>query len=365
MFCSVFGSCGGCSAQNIRYETQLENKTNLLRKATGITDIKVFFDNQYNYRNRMDFLFSNDGLSLRKKGKWNEIVKIDDCIIAENRINELMKEINANFSNCDVFDIKRKTGSFMFAVLRVTSLDSSISFVLNEDSLKLSAAITIIKEYALKSTANNILVTYSSSNSNMSVSEDYFVVKGTDKLHEQYLGKTFEFFVQGFFQNNSRMAEKMQKYVFELLSNYDTKGSDLLDLYGGVGTFGIINSGLFKKVTILENVKECIECAENNIKQNNVTNAAAIFHDASKIKNLEFSHKLFVVTDPPRSGMDRKTIEHLNKIKPSVIIYVSCNITQLSKDLPKFKGYIVKSAALFDLFPNTPHLEAVVELVRG
>jgi hypothetical protein len=50
---------------------------------------------------------------------------------------------------------------------------------------------------------------------------------------------------------------------------------------------------------------------------------------------------LFVITDPPRSGMHPKTIEQLNKLRPKIIIYISCNIEQLGKDLPKFtsKGY--------------------------
>jgi tRNA/tmRNA/rRNA uracil-C5-methylase (TrmA/RlmC/RlmD family) len=51
-------------------------------------------------------------------------------------------------------------------------------------------------------------------------------------------------------------------------------------------------------------------------------------------------------------------------LKPQVIIYVSCNVQQLAKDLAKFKDYTIKSAAMFDLFPQTNHLESVVELVR-
>jgi tRNA/tmRNA/rRNA uracil-C5-methylase (TrmA/RlmC/RlmD family) len=61
--------------------------------------------------------------------------------------------------------------------------------------------------------------------------------------------------------------------------------------------------------------------------------------------------------------MHPKTIDQLNKLKPKVIIYISCNIEQLGRDLPKFKDYKLKSSALFDLFPHTPHAEGVVELI--
>jgi tRNA/tmRNA/rRNA uracil-C5-methylase (TrmA/RlmC/RlmD family) len=73
--------------------------------------------------------------------------------------------------------------------------------------------------------------------------------------------------------------------------------------------------------------------------------------------------QLFVILDPPRSGMHQKTIEQLNRLKPKAMLYVSCNVQQLKKDIAKFRSYAVKSAALFDFFPQTPHSEAVVELV--
>jgi len=50
-------------------------------------------------------------------------------------------------------------------------------------------------------------------------------------------------------------------------------------------------------------------------------------------------------------------------LKPKLIIYISCNAEQLGKDIQKLKGYNVRSAAMFDLFPQTPHIEAIAELV--
>jgi len=94
-----------------------------------------------------------------------------------------------------------------------------------------------------------------------------------------------------------------------------------------------------------------------------VVNADAMVLDAQYLKRLDLPSKdLYVVTDPPRSGMHPKTIEHLRKAKPKVIIYISCNVAQLKSDLPKFTDYKVKSAAVFDLFPQTRHMESVVEM---
>jgi len=73
--CAYFGKCGGCSSQHIEYITQLESKKNVLAKATGFSDVKVVSGKKYNYRNRMDFAFTKNGLGLRKKGDWKNIVE--------------------------------------------------------------------------------------------------------------------------------------------------------------------------------------------------------------------------------------------------------------------------------------------------
>lgn len=371
--CPYFGSCGGCSAQHIDYQLQLDNKKKALARCIRLPEeqIAVFFDQPYHYRNRMDFIFHAGGLGFREKEKWWKIVDVETCAISSDPLNVLLKEVRSFFQRhvreIDVFDIKKKQGTFRYAVIRTPSQDSSISFMLNSDSTKLEPATVLIGDFAKTCTAQNILVAYAPSDSEMSISDEFFVVKGKEVIKETLLGKTFWYPVQGFFQNNSIMAEKIQQYVHDLLKTYATRNSHLLDLYGGVGCFGIINATLFKNVTIVESVESSITCAQKNIEENKIANAQAIVLDAAQLKKLALpkpAQPLFVITDPPRSGMHPKTIEHLNLLQPEVIMYVSCNIDQLGKDILKFPNYQLKSAALFDLFPQTNHVEAVVELVK-
>jgi len=131
-----------------------------------------------------------------------------------------------------------------------------------------------------------------------------------------------------------------------------------------VGTFGILNASLFRKVVIVESLRESIDCADLNIKENSIRNANAILMDAKNLRKLKVQMPLYAITDPPRTGMHPKTIEELKSLEPEVIIYVSCNVQQLGKDFFKFRKYRIKSAAMFDLFPQTPHIETVVELVK-
>ncbi|MBN1793303.1 class I SAM-dependent RNA methyltransferase [Candidatus Woesearchaeota archaeon] len=371
--CPLFGRCGGCTSQGIPYKDQLLAKKRRLAVSARVKEenVLVFSGKEYGYRSRMDFIFCKGGLGLREKDNWKRAVPVKYCPIADEKTNQLLGEVRSFFKEADVFDLVKKTGTFRYAVIRTSSKDSAVSLVINSKSNVTHSAIEEVKRFCKETSAEDIIVTYVPPETDMSVSSEYSVVKGKDCLEEEYLGKTFEYSVQGFFQNNHEMAREMQKYVQSLLKKSLEAGkgqgnTHLLDLYGGVGTFGIINFDLFSRVTIVESFKECIDSAKKNIEKNKSSNVETILLDAQKIKELSLpdEEELYVVTDPPRSGMHPDTIRDLNNRKPRVIIYISCNIRQLSKELPLFQGYETRSVAMFDLFPQTQHYEGVVELVR-
>lgn len=374
--------------QHVPYEVQLENKKKRLAQALSLTpdskyglkpdDIQVFSGDEWNYRNRMDMLYIPTGLGFREKGRWTQYVDVKECAISNPRLNALMKEVREAFNGFDPYDLQKGSGTFRYAVIRTPQNDSCISFVLNTNSSRVGEAIEKIKAFALKSSVNHVLVTYVPAGTDQSVGEEFIVIKGSDMLRESFLGKEFEYSAQGFFQNNHEMATKMHEYVRGLLESYGgsdqgsnggsngkLKEAHLLDLYGGVGTFGIINADLFKSVTIVESFAGCIDAAKKNIERNHIQNAEAIVMDAKQLKNLPLKSPLYVVNDPPRGGMHPKTVDQLIQLAPEAIIYVSCNVLELEKDMKKFeKHFKLKSAALFDLFPQTNHSESVVELKK-
>lgn len=354
--CPYFGQCAGCDLQNLEYEEQLSRKKAELSRLTGTEpqSISLHFGPELGYRNRMEFLFLPDGIGLRRKGAPGQIVKIEECKICLPRINQLLKELNTSFT--------RNSDTFRYAVIRATSTSDCISFVLRENSAHLKEAIDKIKAFSSTSSAKNILITYTSPEQDEQTSGEFFVVKGKDTLEQELLSKSFGFSAQGFFQNNTAVAEKLQRYVHSLLNGYDTKNSILLDLYAGVGTFGIINSALFREVLIVESFDGCTKSAEENLALNNVKNAKIFTLEAHSIGRLKVNGDCYVITDPPRSGMSEKAIEQIKHLKPKAIIYISCNPAQLAKDLKKFRQYELKTLALFDMFPQTRHIEAVAEL---
>jgi len=362
LLCPYFGKCAGCTSQHIDYQLQLQNKQQWLAKAIKYDDIKVISNKNYFYRNRMDFIFYPRGIGLRTKSGSKSVIDIEECVISNKKINILLKEVRSFFTNNDLYGKFLKSNTFRYLVIRSTKNISSLSFVLSENSHRLAEAINYLNSFAVNSSADNILVTYTSAYEAKSTSSDSFIIKGSNQLYDTFLGKKFWFSAQGFFQNNSAMTEKMVHYSHDILQKYETKNAQLLDLYGGVGTFGIINADIFKSVLVIENNSLSIEAANKNIQENKTKNVAAKVLDAKQLRKVSLSQPLYVITDPPRSGMDIKVIQYLNQLKPKVILYISCNIQQLAKELSKFKEYEIKSAALFDLFPQTPHSEAVVEL---
>ena len=361
--CPYFNICGSCTLQDIDYPIQLENKRKLLSETLEYDDIKVFSGKPYYYRNRMDMIFHSGGLGFRERGKWWKIVDIEKCAISNDNLNLRIAEIRAYFRDADYFDVKKKTGTFRYAVIRTPGEDSSIAFVLNEDSDRLKQGIQKVLEFSLATSTNNIITALVNKNTDVSVSDNFSIVKGSGMLKAKLLGREFLFSAQGFFQNNDEMVDKMHLYCRDIFKTYDTKGTHLLDFYGGAGTFGINNAGLFEGVTIVDNSGLSIEAAVRNIELNGIKNAKAVLLADKHISEIQLPERLFVVTDPARSGMHPKAIKYLNETKPAVIIYVSCNPRQLKLDLMKLGEYKIKSAALFDFFPQTGHLESVVELI--
>ncbi|MBI2151600.1 class I SAM-dependent RNA methyltransferase [Candidatus Woesearchaeota archaeon] len=367
--CSYFNDCAGCAFQQVDYSSQLERKRKILALAVNlnIDKVKVHSANSYYYRNRLEFLLGTKGFGLRNKD--GKVIPIDKCVIAEKKINDNLTEVNKFFENVifQSISIAEALKTFHGLVLRTTSQGfSSLSIVIKSGAPKQEWAIEKIKEFSLHSSCENVLLTLTDNEELYSA--DYLVLKGQDYLEEPFLDKKIQFPIQGFFQNNTKMAEEIQKYIRKLISdhssnsNNSTKNTQLLDLYSGVGCFGIINANLFQKVTFIESFAPAIDYAKRNMELNAVKNGEAYAFEAKKMRRLKFLNDIYVITDPPRIGMEMETINILKSLKPKIIIYVSCNIEQLKKDLLKFKNYTLKSAALFDFFPQTKHIEAVVGL---
>lgn len=144
---------------------------------------------------------------------------------------------------------------------------------------------------------------------------------------------------------------KVLKYVDE---------GNVLDLYCGTGTIGIYVSKKAKKVLGIELNQEAINDALINKKINDISNIDFISGDVGTILSENNFKADIIIFDPPRAGLDNKSIDNIIKIKPKKIIYVSCDPVTLARDLNILKEkYDVIEITPFDMFGNTYHVECV------
>ena len=143
-----------------------------------------------------------------------------------------------------------------------------------------------------------------------------------------------------------------------------TEGDILCDLYCGIGTISLFMAKYAKKVYGIEIVKEAIDAAKKNAKINNVDNTEFYAGDVEVVLDeLINKNKVkadIVMFDPPRKGLDKKSINNILQIKPKKLVYISCNPATLIRDLKMFEEqYEIKTIVPVDMFPWTSHIECV------
>ncbi len=168
-----------------------------------------------------------------------------------------------------------------------------------------------------------------------------------------------------FYQVNPVQAEILYNTAIEAaqLSQEDT----LFDLYCGIGTIGIFASKKVKQVYGIEIVEQAIEDAKENAKINNVQNAEFICGDVEfafdELINKKKITPTVIIVDPPRKGLDDKTIQNILKLKIKKFVYVSCNPATMVRDIAKMEDeYEVQRIQPVDMFPFSKHVESVAVL---
>ena len=189
---------------------------------------------------------------------------------------------------------------------------------------------------------------------------------GDKYLQEDINGYLFNFSPRAFLQLNSLQTDRLYDLVNEALE--PNQRDVLLDAYCGVGTIGITMANKVKHVYGIEIIPEAIEDAKENAKLNKVDNTDYYVGSADEIypKLLKEGKEVnAIVVDPPRTGLDNKLLTTLTRNPVNKLVYVSCNPSTLAKDLVRLSdSYRVVYLQPVDMFPQTPHVETVVKLIR-
>lgn len=382
--CPLFGTCGGCSFQNIPYDVQLENKREGILKLFETAALplaekpEIFSGDPWNYRSRMDYAFFQGGLGLRKKKSFRHILPVKECFISLPAIQKNLEKIWAWWETAsprlDPFEVVRQEGTLKYATIRAAANteDNSVTFVLNETSEKRASVEAEIADFARSSGIPNVLIGTVDRKRDSSIADNAAGVVGGRVLREKVLGREIAYDNQSFFQNNTAMIEKLVAWVRQKIEASSLPRPELLDLYGGAGTFAVSLGDLFEKTQLIEIQGPNVELALSNLKNAGLSDPSVRLGDVLEVMDKmkaegspSFSRPLTVVLDPPRAGLHPKFLKRIVELAPERIIYVSCNPARFVDEWKTLSGiYALKSFALFDLFPQTPHLEAAAELVK-
>lgn len=328
--CPYFKECGGCSTGYIKYDKALIYKKSIvkdiIKKYAGYdVDPEIISNYQeYKYRNKVTLRVLNGNLAYTKEGS-NELININKCYLVNDNINNIISTLN----NIDLTGLSEVIIRGTDDIMVILYGDINGSIVINE----------------LKDKVSSIIL-----NDKVIYGNEYTTIK---------VGKyKYSIYPRSFFQVNTDMISKLYDKVLE----YAGTSKALTDLYCGAGTIGIYLAKNFDTVKGIEINKAAIDSANLNKKINNINNISFECKNANEISNISSD---VVVVDPPRSGLDKKTINTLLNSSSKKIVYVSCDPITLARDLNILKErYELKDITLFDMFPNTRHIETVCNLDR-
>lgn len=364
MECNYFGICGSCKQYELSYEEQVQKKQTYIKELfepLHVKSFETFISPEDHYRNRAEFRIWHDDDDIHyamNQIEKKKVVLIESCPKVVKKIADLMTPLKEMIQNDEMLRNRLFSIEFLSSTTKVLV---SMLYHKKIDESWDSHAKKLEDEFGISVIGRSKKV--------KRVISDDFVM---DELHVNQKPYMYKIIEGGFSQPNSFVNARMIEWATLHVKN----PKDLLELYCGHGNFTIPFSKQFKKVLATEISKSSIKSAKQSCEMNNVenieflrmsvedlTSALKKEREFVRLKDIclddySFSH---VFVDPPRAGIDEKSLEFISQFE--TIIYISCNPETLKRDLEFLKDkFEVKEFAVFDQFPHTDHIESGVIL---
>jgi 23S rRNA (uracil1939-C5)-methyltransferase len=369
----------GAPWQVLPYERQLEVKQEQVEDALRRIGRLEGFECEpimpavepWRYRNKLEYSFGTDQAGrlvcgFHAPGRWEEIVEVTDCLLASEEGNAVRERVAAWCRSQGLSSYNRRTGEGLLRNLVVRegrrTGEFQVRLVTSPGRLDTEGLSSAVDPVA------GLLWTQTDSVAETTQVGETQLLAGRDRLREEVGGLRLHISPNAFFQTNTEMAERLYQVAIDFAQ---PAGTDrVFDLYCGIGTIGLLMAPRAAEVWGLELIEEAIADAIAGARRNEIDNAHFFAGDV-RLALRELVQRAgrpdLLVVDPPRSGLSQKVVRRIIEAGPRRIVYVSCNPTTLAPNAAQLveAGYEFRRVQPVDMFPQTPHIEAVALLERG
>ena len=377
--CSTYKRCGGCNLRHIKYEKTLEMKQNAVQSLVNKTlnnKIKVSkvvgMENPFYYRNKAQY-----PVGLDKNGnpvigvfanRTHEIIQMQDCKIQHKESEKIAKYIFDlwNKKNLSIYSETTGKGLLRHIVIKIGFKTNEIMCILVVNGVDIPNEAQIIEQVVNRfPNVKTIVKNINTKNTNVILGKENINIYGDGTISDKLGNLVFKISPLSFYQVNPVQTEKL--YSIGVEAAKITNDDVVFDLYCGIGTISLFMAQYAKKVYGVEIVEQAVEMAKENAKINGIDNVDFFAWDVEHVLDDLINRKKIipdvVMIDPPRKGLDKKSIQNLLSVAPKRLVYISCNPATLVRDLASFEDkYEIKSITPVDMFPFTSSIESVAVL---
>jgi len=376
--CMVADKCGGCQWQHLSYDYQLVAKGNQVRQALerigGFVhppiDPVLGAASPLGYRNKATYPLGISAIGQVQAGYYqkssHQLVNLNQCPVQDPRLNPLLAGVKQDIQRqgWQIYDEQRHQGQVRHLSLRIGRRTGEILLTLVVKDWNLPRIETQAQEWLERyPDLVGVSINCNSDRTNAIFGSETRCVMGTPYLREEFAGLEFQVRPDTFFQVYTETAEALLQVI---QSELNLQGQEvLIDAYCGIGTLSLPLAKQVKQVIGLEVQPQAVAQAILNAKHNGITNVTFQVGAVEKILPDLGTTPDVVLIDPPRKGCEPAVINTLRQLKPSRIVYVSCKVATLARDLKLLcqEGlYTIKRVQPADFFPQTAHVEAAAFL---
>lgn len=362
--CPVYERCGGCHLQHLRYEAQLAQKAAILKETlarlgkidVGEIPAVVPSPEPYGYRSHVRFTVfpggHQKGLSLGfyQEGS-HQPVAAAGCLLMSEPMRQAAAWVEARLGEAPRLSLRLET-----VELRWSTAFGSVLLIHHTGPASQGEAQQLFSLFTeLPGLVGQVAMARNRKR----------WVSGQDWIADRLDDLIFRISDRSFMQSNWRLAERLAGTVVQWLSPLAEQR--ILELYAGIGILGLPLARAGALVTEVEANPEALADCRHAAKVNHIGRCRfrALTAEAM-LKEVGPDAYDLILLDPPRTGLSQDCAAELNRVKVPRLLYLSCDPATLARDLGRLRqaGYSLGRLQPFDMFPQTAHLEALVELVR-